>query len=1328
MKKGSVFANKKGPLGNGFGTPINSSSTSSSLFDNSLQQQHPLGSGRNWQATPTNTRRLPPPLHHHLHSSNSSTSIRAYTMAPTTILSTNTPNTSRVKPYTMQSLVETLNELLAELAIPHSMRYETKYGFEDILTVLDHLTNPSRYENQRFQPYPPAPQPIKPGGKVSLTDRWAYLKHVLLTYRLSTVEQLTRIKPERSMSTENIMIMIELLIQLTKCIIKSEQEQERILGNNYLREFKLLMRQMFWIGRHDPAVMEESMYELRHHIYAKDNLEIVDKLKHETQMNEMAMERDQLKQQYEILKSNRNELEHESSMLTASNENDLIEFRRKQEEISDEQAKLLELTQIVEQKEMDKKHLTDRNQSLSDRLFSQQTDAELQRHIRSNGELKQQHEVLLSTLLLEQQLHSTATNEHKRFVKELQESLAKYQTLLSTYKHKAPRPPPPTVDFYLSDIIGDTTSIVDNDSVKQAQIAIENLTKEILAQEILLTQRHRDLEQESKKKIEELQSAEREWKSATKNGQRRAAQQNELSRFQQEIRLVRTKILEIERKIEEKKSSTIELKKDFEQIKSGIIELVSRFEFLETNYLNKEEELRGELSWFLFDQTQLAKTFRRDIDDLKRIQQEHMCKLDTNLLASSFNDLMQQQVNKYYHYRHLEDDDDDEDEEPEFINKFNQIHDEHVSWLKKKKKNAKITTSIVERFLSTTCYDDPTKDRSGPALIKYLTDKSNGNIQWIHLASTVVPDKQTHLKETLLKLCDELQPNLILTTGGTGISPDDITPEATREVITKEIPGLAQTMIAKSLAITHMAMLSRPVCGVYQQTLIINLPGSIKGCVECLDFVYPVLRHATDLIQNRRVEVAMIHSTMQPKTNRKHHSCGEHHHHQHVESTMKGERLRQSPFPMISMDDAMKIIFEQAYKMSIIDKPLTECLNYICAEDIYAKEPFPPFRASIKDGYAIRLYSDRSHEQIYEVIGRSDAGGDDINTPLIEGQCVVINTGAKLPDTANAVIQIEDTQVHERHATKQNGLDEKSIRIVSDCSLNQDIRDIGDDVQMGELVLQKNVPLGPAELGLLVTVGLQTIHVYDKPRVVVLSTGNELMPIDAPSTASGKIRDSNKIMLMSALKDLNIQHAIDGGTAKDDETSAIQTLESAFELADIVISTGGVSMGDKDLIKSILTNRFNATIHFGRLQMKPGKPTTFATCEVNGKKKLFFGLPGNPVSALVSYWLLVVPTLKHMMGHIEPHHPIIRVQLNQPIDYLDLRPEYIRVIIEWSTKSSVPIARIVSPDNQCSSRLLSARRCTGLVRLPSKTDADPSFFNTKQDGYGQQVDCLLLSL
>jgi hypothetical protein len=162
------------------------------------------------------------------------------------------------------------------------------------------LTNPSRYETHRFQPFPPLPQSTKPGGKISLTDRWAYLKQVLLLYRLSTLEQLTRIKPERTMAHDHIMIMIELLIQLTTCVLKSQQEQERIAANNFLSEFKLLMRQMFWIGRHDPLVMEESMYELQRHVYAKDNIKIIDRLQHEKQINEMIIERDQLKEQVRV--------------------------------------------------------------------------------------------------------------------------------------------------------------------------------------------------------------------------------------------------------------------------------------------------------------------------------------------------------------------------------------------------------------------------------------------------------------------------------------------------------------------------------------------------------------------------------------------------------------------------------------------------------------------------------------------------------------------------------------------------------------------------------------------------------------------------------------------------------------------------------------------------------------------------------------------------------------------------------------------------------------------------------------------------------------------
>ena len=193
-----------------------------------------------------------------------------------------------------------------------------------------------------------------------------------------------------------------------------------------------------------------------------------------------------------------------------------------------------------------------------------------------------------------------------------------------------------------------------------------------------------------------------------------------MSRFQQEIRLLRTKLLDIERRIEEKKLATIELRKDLErvsdlchndvslfiptvvQIRTGNIELVTRLELLEGSYTQQEEELRRELMWFLVDQTQLAKTFRRDVDELKRMQQEHMSKLDIHGIASTFDDLIQQQINKLYQYKHLEDDEDEEDESLEngqrLIKDFDKLHDDNVTWLKKKKKSAKARSSLVERF------------------------------------------------------------------------------------------------------------------------------------------------------------------------------------------------------------------------------------------------------------------------------------------------------------------------------------------------------------------------------------------------------------------------------------------------------------------------------------------------------------------------------------------------------------------------------------------------------------------------------------------------------
>jgi hypothetical protein len=139
---------------------------------------------------------------------------------------------------------------------------------------------------------------------------------------------------------------------------------------------------------------------------------------------------------------------------------------------------------------------------------------------------------------------------------------------------------------------------------------------------------------------------------------------------------------------------------EFFKIKSGIVDLLSRFEFLEINYINKDDELRAQLSWFISDQTQLAKVFRRDVDELKRLQQEYMSKLDINSNRLSFDELVQQQINKYYHYRNSDDDDDEEDldQNEKLFHELDKLHDEHVLWLKKKKKDSKIMAPITERL------------------------------------------------------------------------------------------------------------------------------------------------------------------------------------------------------------------------------------------------------------------------------------------------------------------------------------------------------------------------------------------------------------------------------------------------------------------------------------------------------------------------------------------------------------------------------------------------------------------------------------------------------
>lgn len=269
--------------------------------------------------------------------------------------------------------------------------------------------------------------------------------------------------------------------------------------------------------------------------------------------------------------------------------------------------------------------------------------------------------------------------------------------------------------------------------------------------------------------------------------------------------------------------------------------------------------------------------------------------------------------------------------------------------------------------------------------------------------------------------------------------------------------------------------------------------------------------------------------------------------------------------------------------------------------------------------------------------------------------------------------------------------------------LGQDIRPVGFDIKSGECVLRKGSIIKAPQIGICATVGALKLKVYTIPIVGLISTGNELKKPDESSLNKGQIRDSNKSLLSSALKSFGICDIFDLGIATDEPDSVYQIFKNAMEKSDVIISTGGVSMGDKDLVKDVLIKDFNCEIHFARLNMKPGKPTTFASCLYNGKRKLLFCLPGNPVSAIVTFNLLVVPCLKKMIGHKNVFHTEIKVK-SEFETILDPRPEYHRAFLSWSDQTlDSPFPSAFSTGNQHSSRLLSMNQANCLVKLPGRT-------------------------
>ncbi|KAJ5431137.1 MoeA C-terminal domain IV [Penicillium cf. griseofulvum] len=547
----------------------------------------------------------------------------------------------------------------------------------------------------------------------------------------------------------------------------------------------------------------------------------------------------------------------------------------------------------------------------------------------------------------------------------------------------------------------------------------------------------------------------------------------------------------------------------------------------------------------------------------------------------------------------------------------------------------------------------------------------------------IVPDDVFQIQQSIYEWTDSPNwYNLILLSGGTGFSIKDNTPEAVSPLIQRHAPGLVHGMIAASLKVTPFAMMARPVAGVRNKTLIITLPGSPKGAMENLEAVVKLLPHAC--LQSAGANSRDLHAGGVKKLeseagvgdHQHHHHHHNHHGHDHGHghkapkahtspserpqsndpSAGPNRRYRSSPYPMLSVDEALRRINEQTPEPEVVEVPVTTSLiGSVIAEDVYAAEAVPAYRASIVDGYAIIApdsgTTGQSTKGIFPVasIAHANVGGN--LEPLQPGTIARITTGAPLPPNANAVVMVEDTTLD---SCTPDGKEEATVEILAeDIESGENVREPGSDVMLGSKIVARGDLISPVggEIGLLASTGTKTVKVFRKPRVGVLSTGDELVEHNDPRTLTGgQIRDSNRPSLLSCLNSWGFE-TVDLGIARDTPASelehalrdSLRGVGRASTSVDVIITTGGVSMGELDLLKPTIERSLGGTIHFGRVSMKPGKPTTFATVpfkptgdatssQQERQSKLIFSLPGNPASALVTLNLFVLPSLHKLTG------------------------------------------------------------------------------------------------
>lgn len=404
---------------------------------------------------------------------------------------------------------------------------------------------------------------------------------------------------------------------------------------------------------------------------------------------------------------------------------------------------------------------------------------------------------------------------------------------------------------------------------------------------------------------------------------------------------------------------------------------------------------------------------------------------------------------------------------------------------------------------------------------------------------------------------------------------------------------------------------------------------------------------------------------------------------------------------MLTVTEARERILSHFNATSTETIPLIESAGRVLGMDIPADGDYPPFDNSAVDGFALQAADTSASSLTLNVVADIPAGSAP-TISLKSGQAARIMTGAQLPQGADSVIPVEETDFNDRSAGTAAP---KTITFSKQMHAGENIRIRGMDIRSGEVVLTKGRTLKPQDLGLLATLGHANVTVHKKARVALLSSGDELLEADAP-LEPGKIRDANSYSLAASIVRAGAE-VIRLGVARDTRESVTRLLDKAAEEnADLILSSAGVSVGAFDFIKEVVET--NGTMDFWKVNMRPGKPLGFGAY----RGIPFIGLPGNPVSAFVGFEIFVRPTLGRLNGNMDGDRLQVKVRTVEEIES-DGRESYLRARIR--IQDGIRLASLTG--HQGSGNLLSLVQADALLIIPAGVKCVP---------VGSEVDAFLL--